>query len=159
PHTGQRCRGRHGGSGVASGTAWSCWQNAPKRRSRMKARLIIRATVSLADGSPDPRRGDPLEDTLLNAFRGAVKNALRAAEQQGLVHSDAALVSVAIDTVGLARRAGGQRRPLEVFRLWDDHTWDTDFIHVPAQTPEDRLQEVAERVVLARMKAGAPVYV
>ena len=30
-------------------------------------------------------------------------------------------------------------RTVEYFRLWDDHTWDTDFIDIPANTPEDRL--------------------
>ena len=32
-------------------------------------------------------------------------------------------------------------RTVEYFRCWDDHTWDTDFIEVPADTPEEKLDE------------------
>ena len=32
-------------------------------------------------------------------------------------------------------------RTVEYYRLWDDRTWDTDFIAIPADTPEDKLEE------------------
>lgn len=41
-------------------------------------------------------------------------------------------------------------RTVEYFRLWDDHTWDTDFIDIPTDTPDDRLEkavrEAAEKL-------------
>lgn len=30
---------------------------------------------------------------------------------------------------------------VEYFRLWDDNTWDTEFIPIPADTPEERARE------------------
>jgi len=40
---------------------------------------------------------------------------------------------------------------VEYFRLWDDNTWDTEFIPIPADTPEERAREAifeaAEKIV------------
>ena len=33
-------------------------------------------------------------------------------------------------------------RTVEYYRLWDDNTWDTDFIDIPADTPEEALEGV-----------------
>ena len=30
---------------------------------------------------------------------------------------------------------------VEYYRMWDNHTWDTDFIHVPGNPPEEQLDE------------------
>ena len=30
-------------------------------------------------------------------------------------------------------------RSVEYFRLWEDHTWDTDFIDVSADTSDDKM--------------------
>jgi hypothetical protein len=32
-------------------------------------------------------------------------------------------------------------RTVEYYRLWSDHTWDTDFIDIPADTPDEKLDE------------------
>lgn len=40
-------------------------------------------------------------------------------------------------------------RSVEYYRLWDDHTWDTDFIDIPENTPDNLLEEAV------RAAAGA----
>lgn len=37
------------------------------------------------------------------------------------------------------------KRTVEYYRLWDDHTWDTDFIDVPVNTPEEELDEAVRK--------------
>jgi hypothetical protein len=51
-------------------------------------------------------------------------------------------------------------RTVEYFRLWDNQTWDTDFIDVSADTPDDRL-EAAIREAAGRIKweSDVPVVV
>lgn len=39
-------------------------------------------------------------------------------------------------------------RQVEYFRCWDDHTWDTDFIEIPADTPKDKLNEAVQDAAL-----------
>lgn len=40
---------------------------------------------------------------------------------------------------------------IEYFRMWDDNTWDTEFINIPDTTPEDKLDE-AVREAAAKIK-------
>ncbi len=39
-------------------------------------------------------------------------------------------------------------RQVEYFRCWDDHTWDTDFIDIPAGTPEDKINDAVQEATL-----------
>jgi hypothetical protein len=32
-------------------------------------------------------------------------------------------------------------RTVEYYRLWEDHTWDTEFLEVPTDTPEEQLED------------------
>ena len=51
-------------------------------------------------------------------------------------------------------------RQVEYFRCWDDHTWDTDFIDIPADTPEDKLNEaVQEAAFKIDWKDDVPAFV
>jgi hypothetical protein len=34
-------------------------------------------------------------------------------------------------------------RQIEMLRCWGDHTWDTDFTEIPANTPEGDIDRVA----------------
>ncbi len=43
-------------------------------------------------------------------------------------------------------------RQIEYYRLWpgnggDSGTWDTDFVEIPAGTPEDEVDEAAKRAI------------
>ena len=43
-------------------------------------------------------------------------------------------------------------RQIEYYRLWpgnggDSGTWDTDFVEIPASTPEDEVDEAATRAI------------
>jgi hypothetical protein len=45
-------------------------------------------------------------------------------------------------------------RQIEYYRLWagnggDSGTWDTDFAEIPADTPDDRIDEAVEKAVAA----------
>jgi len=33
-------------------------------------------------------------------------------------------------------------RTIEMYRGWDDNTWDTDWIEIPADTPEEKQKSV-----------------
>lgn len=33
-----------------------------------------------------------------------------------------------------------KNRTIEAYRLWDDSTWDTECVEIPADTPEESLQ-------------------
>ena len=51
-------------------------------------------------------------------------------------------------------------RSVEYFRLWDDHTWDTEFIDIPAETPVDRLENaIREAVRLIDWDLDVPIAV
>ena len=42
-------------------------------------------------------------------------------------------------------------RPVEVLRCWSDSTWDTDVIDIPYHTPEDQIEQEAQRVTLRNL--------
>lgn len=46
-------------------------------------------------------------------------------------------------------------REVEVYRCWEDHTWDTEFVEVPADTPEAQLGEVCQHVALENLRNSA----
>jgi hypothetical protein len=50
---------------------------------------------------------------------------------------------------------GGPTREIEVYRCWDDYTWDTEFVAIPADTPEEKIEEAAEKATLAALRQGA----
>lgn len=38
-------------------------------------------------------------------------------------------------------------RKIEYYRCWQDGTWDTDFIDVPDNTPENQVQQAIQKAV------------
>jgi hypothetical protein len=49
-------------------------------------------------------------------------------------------------------------REVEYYRLWDDHTWDTDFIEIPADTPEQQIEQAVQAAIdKLAWKRNAPV--
>ncbi len=49
---------------------------------------------------------------------------------------------------------------VEYYRLWEDGTWDTDFLEIPAKTPEDGYEKaVREAAATIRWRDGPPVIV
>jgi hypothetical protein len=46
-------------------------------------------------------------------------------------------------------------REVEVYRCWEDRTWDTEFVEVPADTPEAQLAEVCQHVALENLRNSA----
>ena len=38
-------------------------------------------------------------------------------------------------------------RNIEYYRLWADGRWDTDFIAIPANTPEDKIEQAVRDAV------------
>ena len=46
-------------------------------------------------------------------------------------------------------------REIEAYRCWDDHTWDTDMVEVPDDTPDDQLQAAVEHATLEAMRNSA----
>ena len=46
-------------------------------------------------------------------------------------------------------------REIEVYRCWDDHTWDTEIVDIPADTPEEKIEEVAEKAALEALRHSA----
>jgi hypothetical protein len=51
-------------------------------------------------------------------------------------------------------------RTVEYFRLWDNRTWDTDFIDLPADTPNDKLEDaVREAAAKIEWDSEVPVVV
>jgi len=52
-------------------------------------------------------------------------------------------------------------REIEVYRCWDDRTWDTELVDIPADTPKEKIEEVAASAALEglRHSADLPVVV
>jgi hypothetical protein len=53
-------------------------------------------------------------------------------------------------TTDMAKR--GKTRPIEYYRLWpgnggDSGTWDTDFVQIAADTPDDKIEEAVQQAV------------
>ena len=46
-------------------------------------------------------------------------------------------------------------REIEVYRCWDDHTWDTEFVDVPAGTPEEKIEEDAASAAMEALRHSA----
>ncbi len=46
-------------------------------------------------------------------------------------------------------------REVEVYRCWDDRTWDTEFVEIPADTPENDIGKAAEHAALEAMRNSA----
>ena len=46
-------------------------------------------------------------------------------------------------------------REIEVYRCWDDHTWDTEFVEIPDDTPDDEIGLAAEHVTLEALRHSA----
>jgi hypothetical protein len=49
-------------------------------------------------------------------------------------------------------------REVEYYRLWNDHTWDTAYVEIPADTPEEQIEQ-AVRAAIDKLawKRDAPV--
>ena len=52
-------------------------------------------------------------------------------------------------------------RQIEYYRLWpggsgDSGTWDTDFVDIPADTPDNHIGEAVERAVAAIRRRDEP---
>lgn len=51
-------------------------------------------------------------------------------------------------------------REVEYYRLWPEHVWDTDWIDIPADTPDDRVDAAIREAVWALdWRDGSPVIV
>ena len=46
-------------------------------------------------------------------------------------------------------------REIEVYRCWDDRTWDTECVEIPADTPEEKVEEVAASAALEALRHSA----
>ncbi len=46
-----------------------------------------------------------------------------------------------------------RKRTVECFLCWSDGTWSTDFVEIPADTPDDRVADVAELAIYRRQWA------
>jgi hypothetical protein len=46
-------------------------------------------------------------------------------------------------------------REIEVYRCWDDHTWDTKSVDIPADTPDEKIEEVAANAALEALRHSA----
>jgi hypothetical protein len=46
-------------------------------------------------------------------------------------------------------------REIEVYRCWDDRTWDTEFVEIPADTPEENIEAVAASAALEALRHSA----
>jgi hypothetical protein len=56
----------------------------------------------------------------------------------------------------------GKMRSAEYYRCWDNHTWDTDFIQIPADTAEGEIEGAIRDAVAKRFKGKeteAPAFV
>lgn len=51
-----------------------------------------------------------------------------------------------------------QMREVEYYRLWEDHTWDTAFIDIPLETPEEQMEDAIRAAAAAiDWRDNAPV--
>ena len=60
------------------------------------------------------------------------------------------------------KNAPRKTRPVEYYRLWggDSGTWDTDFVEVPAETPDDQIEEAVQKAVAKiKWREESPVIV
>lgn len=46
-------------------------------------------------------------------------------------------------------------REIEVYRCWDNRTWDTEFVEIPADTPEEKIEEAAGKAALEALRHSA----
>lgn len=47
---------------------------------------------------------------------------------------------------------------VEIYRLWDDKTWDTSYVTIPSDTPDDKVEEVARQEAFALVEKYQPSY-
>jgi hypothetical protein len=66
------------------------------------------------------------------------------------------IITHELTAVPILRRStmSNPTRPIEVYRCWSDHTWDTAFVDIPRNTPDDRIAEAAEAAVLRGLSPG-----